>query len=50
MLKFSPKKFKEQNLVKETIGFSGILYLLKWKFQSKLIIQQTYVKVAKVLQ
>ncbi len=29
MLKFSPKKFKELNLAKETIGFSGILYLLK---------------------
>jgi hypothetical protein len=28
-LKFSSKKFKEQNFVKETIGFSGILYLLK---------------------
>jgi hypothetical protein len=30
MLKFSLKQnSKKQNLVKETIGFSGILYLLK---------------------
>ncbi len=43
-------KNKEQNFVKETVGFSGIFYLLKWNFQNKLIIQQTYVKVAKVLQ
>jgi hypothetical protein len=35
--------------MKESVEFSGIFYLWKWKLKLKLIIPQTYVKVAKGL-
>ncbi len=40
---------KSENIVKENIESLVILHLLKWIFQNQLIIQQTFVEMAKVL-
>jgi hypothetical protein len=48
MLKFSKIiSSKSINTRKENYEYLGTFHLLKWKFQNKLIIQQTCVEMAK---
>jgi hypothetical protein len=51
MLKFSKiNSSKSKNIVKDNSEYFGIFYLLKRIFQNQLIIRQTSVEMAKVLQ